>query len=403
MTATFRKKSIEVLVTHENRTVTPDGNLVVHGPCTVVPGDGAHLGGSHISGTNLESLGAATAVELDPGEAAVFASRADLQAAPGSQWARASYWSQPGRSNIDEMLAVVCVPWPKQEEPVFRPPAIGTNLIAKFLRGTPIPVSRLRLDKLPQRIDLVALGGSVPPVDYFNRIFADFSGDIYDGWSTDTRTPDLQHPGYGTFLAGLVSQALVFLCSTESDVMKRPLAERLVQWGLDLAGAFGDGRDNSAVGGGHMASRKSLLMLAGHLLDASPLADPNSYVGKVFMEDNAFTSRGWRHSVGAEGAAGDWSEKRLWTAQTKTAMSYCSQVTGAQVGTALAMKLMGLSTQMGVDYMAWMELWMSGAIKPGHPVFDAYHINGMDVGAGQCYSVGGGAGMCAAAWRQVHQ
>lgn len=397
---TITKKGIAAEIAGQF-TVMHDGNIVLHGPGTV------HYTGDFVGrdryGFDSSSLSVGTGeANLQPGETLIVASRADLQAAPGDQWARASYWSVPGRSNIDEMLAVVCVPWPQSAVACFRPPALGMSLVSKFLRNTPIPLGRMQMDKLPRTIDMDAITTRMP-VEYYERLFADFCGDIYDGWSTDTRTPDLQHPGYGTFLAGVVSQALVWLCADTEPEKKRVLATKMVQWGLDLAGAFADGRDNSAIGGGHMAGRKAMVILAGHLLDAPPIADPNSYVGKVFMEDNAFTPRGWRHSVGAEQSAGPWAEKRIWSPQTRQAMRYIDQVTGAQIGTALAMQLMGLRVQMGVDHYNWCKRWVDDDRDDMADVKACYDVNDLTPRPswGKDYAVGGGLGMCEAAWRQV--
>ena len=340
------------------------------------------------------------------GDTMVQASPAQLQGAPGASWNRASYWSVPGRSSIDSMQAYVFVGWNPEVAGECFAPAMGDGQIARFLRSVPISTLRVNFTKLPSVIDMSKLP-NVMPIDYYERLFASFCGDIYAGWSTDTRTPDLQHPGYGTYLASVVSQALVWLCSTEHPAMKARLATAMAAWGLDLAGAYADGRNCGSANGGHMLGRKALVMLAGYLLDAAPLTDPNTYVGKVFAEDDAFyrtewweshlQPSGWRRNSGD-----DFLKKHpsTWTADQygeKWRWHYVDQVVGSEIGTALAMQLMGLAPQFGFDCWQMCQNWMEKP-KPiaitGHPE---------DVAWGEDYSVGGGAGMCAAAWRQVNQ
>lgn len=402
---TFTKKSISVSFSDRIPcTVTYDGNLILHLTKRegerVTAGAGAQLVGIRPRGYGVESLRtvaeiAPNGAHLDPGEAAVFASLASAQTAPGTHWDRPSYWSVPTRSSIAEMLAVVCVPWLRQPRDVLRPPAVGMSPTAIHMRSTPVFTDRINLRLLPSVIE----DWTGPDFAYYERLFGDFSGDIYSGWSTDTRTPGLQHPGYGTAMAAAVSQALLMLCRKVPIEQKRRLAICLVQWGIDLAGAFSDGRDNSAVGGGHMAGRKALVVLAGHLLGEDPMRNPTAYIGKRFMEDNAFSETGWRHSDGAYAQAGPWSEQRLWPAMLKTnAMNYADQVTGAQIGTALAMKLMGLTPQMGVHHYEWCRAWMDDMTSDAHPVRACYAKNGVGQAWQTDYAEGGGVGECKKAW-----
>ena len=337
----------------------------------------------------------------------VLASGAQLQGAPGETWNRGSYWSVPGRSSIDSMQAYVFVSWDPTTAGDCFAPALGDGQIARFMRSVPIPVARVNVGKLPSAIDLKGLP-NVMPFDYYERLFAKFCGDIYAGWSTDTRTPDLQHPGYGAYLASVVSQALVMLCSTEPAASKAKLATAMAAWGLDLAGAYADGRDCGSANGGHMLGRKALIMLAGYLLGVEPLTNPNAYVGKKFAEDDVFYETEWWEShLGRSGwrrNAGDNFLNRhpsTWSTDAygeKWRWRYIEQVVGAEIGTALAMGLMGLHPQFGWNCYQMCQNWMEKS-KP-------IAITGqqaLDVAWGQDYAVGGGAGMCAAAWRQVNQ
>lgn len=310
---------------------------------------------------------------------------------------RLSYWSVPGRSRYSEMCAIVSVPWPKQNKPVLRPPAIGDYFFTKFLVDNPIFEEQVQWQNLPRVIDLSSIP-NVPPISYYEGLFKDFCGDCWGEWSTDTRTPDLQHPGYGTYLASVVSQAMVMLCSKIDNAQKKNLAILMTQWGIDLASAFSDGRDNSHPTGGHMAGRKALVMLAGWLLKSHPLMYPNAFIGKMFMEDNAFTEHGWRHSETA-----GYPSAGLWDPSKNTPMSYIDQVTGSQIGIALGMALLGLTPSYGLDHFQWCDWWISDSLSASgrfFPVKANYLAAGMNPSFGEDYSVGGGRDMCKNAWKQ---
>lgn len=333
---------------------------------------------------------------------------AHLSPAPqGGQWERPSYWGEPARSIIDTMLPIVCVPWALPRSlssatpvaPFFRPPCPGTGAMAQHLRSAPILKDRCKVDRLPRRIDWRAIPGA-PTGAQLLRLFRDFHGELFDGWSTDTHTPGLQNPGYGTAWASAVSQALCYLCSTEPVEAKRQLAEAMVQWGLDLAAAFGDGRKNFASGG-HMAGRLALIILAGHLIDGADalltVRATAPMFGATFMEDAAFqpSPERWRHSTPI-----DWENPQTWTtSQRQNQRNYMGQVVGAQIGTALAMRLLGRTAEMGPTHFETCRWWMTDSASSS--IAAAFARNGVAQDWGKDYAMGFGSGTCAAAWRQV--
>lgn len=330
-------------------------------------------------------------------------------ASPGS---REAYWSVPGGSAVDEMMAVVFVPFPVQAG-LLRPPALGDGFLPRFLRSMPVPESAIDLAKLPSVVDVDALqlppgyGNSKPGFAYYERLFADFCGEAYDGWGTALGTPHAQHPGYGTNLAFCVSQALVMCCSKAPLEQKRALATSLVQWGFDLAGAWADGRRNEA-NGGHMQGRRALLIFSGHLLGV-PWSDPSAFVPMTTQEEHAYYTRepaawwfGWRYGWRPRSDVAPFLHRHpsQWTTGERGerffVQGYLQHGVGAQIGTALAMRLMGLERQMGEAHAGMVEQWMQGPPPAARAELEAI---GIVLPWGSDYSLGGGGGLCSAAWR----
>lgn len=326
----------------------------------------------------------------------------------------------PGRSSVSAATAIVVVPseFPI-EVPCFRGPAIGDadTPIVKFLRTRPIRRDSLKMELLPSVIDIASLPEPVwprgkPGFEYLTNIFSRFNGELYAGWDTDTRTPDSQHPGYGSYLTMLVSLGYLYLCSTASIEEKRPLAEAMVQWGLDLAGAFGDGRVQIA-NNGHAAGRKALVMLAGFLTEGrgSPLANPSVFIPGAFQEDQVYVPQVWwtgewkvgyapgnnaDPSVVASPPGPAWGNPNdgMHRGYAWALKGYLPHVVGAQVGTAVGMSLMGLEEQWSRFACDFVRQWMHGAgtqIERGLDDFGLYFDFGRD------YTEVCGGGLCAAA------
>ena len=396
---------------HLGAAQTRDGSWLVQLPPTggsvVAVSHGAML---NVRGTNTTDVHTATLAlpaAVVPGDALVVAM-------PGS--GRGDYWDVPGRSACTRMLAVVFVPYAVRSD-LLRPPAIGNSWLSRFFRTVPIPESAVRLDRLPSVVDVQKLGvdwsswgASEPTIPYLTALLRRFGGECYDGWSTDTRTPDQQHPGYGSYYASVVSPTGVQLCSTAPLEVKRPLALAVTQRGLDLVGAFADGRRQVALGG-HCAGRKALVVLAGHLLGVDAFADPSSIVGPVWQEDLAYTpgawwfgwSARWRYRV--EPMAKTLADPpSMWgdvAAQQHDSLAwqvagYMPQVVGSQIGTAHCMRLLGRTREWSPSADAMVQQWMSG---PPAGADAQLRAAGIALPWGTDYSLSRGAGFCAAAWR----
>jgi hypothetical protein len=394
---------------------TRDGSWIVQ-----VPPEGVSLlsancpGMVNVQGTNQVNIHASDI----PSNTRFYAGDTVILALPGS--GRGSYWDVPGRSAVTQMMAVVFVSYPLTPG-LFRPPAIGNNIIARFFRTAPIPESKVNLNNLPSVIDVNNLpvdwtgwGKSKPTIPYLTNLLSKFGGDCYDGWSTDTRTPDTQHPGYGTYYASIVSQALVQLCSTAPHEEKLPLALAVAQRGLDLAGAFADGRKNYPSGG-HMQGRKALIITAGVLMDIPPFQEPNLYLGKVFQEDLCYEyqpwfaggwTAGWKFKHDLPAGSGtllasnptSWGDPNSPTHSTFAWMvgGYMPQVVGSQIGTVLAMRLMKKTKEMGVYMDKMIEQWMNPVPEIVQPIQQA----GINLPWGTDYAVSKGSTFCEKAWKQ---
>lgn len=416
MTITLTKGSMSVTLTDViNYYDNGDKFLVKPGPnCTIT----SFLGSGAVynpSGKNQLNIYGAT-VQLPLPMAAL-----DSFVVVNGGSDRSDYWPVPGRSSVMEALGIVFVPYDTGPG-LLSPPAIGNGPIARFLRSEPIPESLVDLDRLPRAVHVPSLpvnwqawGAAEPTIDYLTRLFAPFGGELYDGWSTDTRTPDRQHPGYGSYYASVVSQALVQLCSTISNEYKKPLAIALCNRALDLAGAFGDGRIGFA-NGGHCQGRKALIVLFGHLLDNRYFSDPNSIIGKVFQEDDCFHARQWWRDNWTSGwkfnnANVEMDGSKLtqppstWGSAASLSHNtfawafngYLSQVVGCQVGTALAMFLMNKTREMGIDHFKMVQQYMKGP----SPEMDAeLRAAGINIDWGTDYALYKGATFCATAWNK---
>ena len=400
---------------HLGSVQTRDGSFIISGSARVLAystTSGQAGAALNVRGTNqvdVHTRQIAVPFNIVPGDSFVITSSAT--------GGRESYFAANGRSAIDEMLAVVVVPYAVSQG-LLRPPAIGDGFIPRLLRQSPMLESVVDVGRLPSTVDVRTLGidwsawgAGEPTIPYLTNLLQRFCGECYDGWSTDTRTPDWQHPGYGTFNAAIVSQALVQLCSTATPAEKLPLALAVVQRGIDLVGAFIDGRVNYPLGG-HMAGRKALIVMTGHLLGIQAIADPSATVGNVFQEDVCYAPQQWW--FGSDWTAG-W---KFNTAQSKLnqhpstwgvvnapqhdtfawqVAGYMSQVVGAQIGTALAMRLIGRVREMGVHFDAMISQFMRGPDSSARQALDAA---GISIPWGLDYSVDRGVGFCAASWKK---
>jgi len=322
----------------------------------------------------------------------------------------------PTGSAIDEAMSVHFVDFPVHRG-LLHGPAIGDGPIPRFFRSFPIDSALVNLSKLPSVIDIDALGvdwnawGSYrPTVENTMRLYGGgrFSADFFTGWGlTASRSPWTQHQGYGTFYAGGLSTAALMLCSTIPVEEKRPLAMLLVQHGLDHLGAFTDlprGRYTYPLGG-HCWGRKFPVVLAGHLLGVDPIKWISAYIGPQFAEDTGFTAGTWWFGGGWNSVWHfDLSFPRdilskhpsTWPADFVRLIAYMGQVVPAQIGTALACELMGLTEAHSPHLLPMVRQHVSG--PPASAIADLSAAGVGPLHWGTDYAVP--AGFAVAAWRR---
>lgn len=305
-------------------------------------------------------------------------------------------WIAGRSSYIDEALPVVVVAYgplnTSMASVLTRPPAIGhpSNPVIAALRSAPLVFDNATIGTLPAVIDIDALpvqpspgwGGFFnerPDIDDYIAQFAGFCGELWTGWATEGYTPFLQHKGYGGFLSAWVSYAMLMMVSTDDAAKRRQLAQRLTQWGVDLLGSFIHGRQDYADGG-HMQGRKALVVLSGHMLEA-PWKDATAFLASVgsagvFNEDVQFFTQtsppawvwGWTHGyLGKSGLTGSFRVNidepiNNWNERVGYYLSqyFQQEVCGTQIGCGVAMRILGISDEMGVGHRGMMEQWVEG-------------------------------------------
>lgn len=334
----------------------------------------------------FKTTGRLTAIQ--PGE--VLCIFTENKSSPAHYWQ--SDWPELGdesRSRYDNAIAIAAVEYEPRPDQFF-PCAIGrpSNPLIQFARQNRITTWDLKLDRLP-RVFPYRGDGNPQGITFelVAGVFGGFCGELFAGWNTDNFTPAYQHPGYGRNLALWTSRAALLLCSNVEPEMKRELAHAVVQWGLDLGGAFVDGRKHIA-NGGHMQGRTMLVMLAGHLLGIPQLEDP-SWLGLSFQERSMWyespqpwwDSPGWKHfwqrtSDHRWGATPEplhkppvqWSSSDLWAFG-----GYYEHAAGANIGTAIVARLLGLEGAIGRSFCAGiLDQFMNG---PPSLTFDAMLVD----------------------------
>lgn len=323
--------------------------------------------------------------------------------APGS---RGSLPYPGGRSRVDEMLPVVFVSWKPGPE-FFRPPAIGDGPIARFFRSMPVPLAAMNLAKLPQVINIDALGvdwtawgNERPTIARSETLFSKFCGEVTSGWNTDGFSPDHQNVGYGREQARIASDSFCLLASKVSNGAKRQLAQNMCQRGFDLLGAWADGRARDAqANGGHGNGRKALIVLFGWLIGCEEIRYVSrSLGGPSFAEDFQYVA-GTRFDGGTSiwryNSTGDWSQDwakppeqwgPTWVYQVNGYFQHCC---GSQIGTSLFMRLTGNVEAMN-PHLDTMVTWFMS--KPR----DWLRGPNCWIEWGKAY----GGDFCEAAWRK---
>lgn len=385
----------------------PDGNPIVHvGDRTVAVVHNADHAWLNVRG-NVEGMPAPAGAPIAcrAGDCLILA-RACSRGIP-----RPDFYPESGKSEVAEAVCIAFVGYPPSPRPLFRGFGIGGSQQIHDLRSVPMPLEMVGWHRLPSVIE-------VPPEEvdvllpFLERVFGGFCGEVRSEWGTETITPDRQHIGYGSRLASAVSLAAILLVSTIPLWRKRTLALGMIQWGIDLAGAFLDGRFNKS-NGGHMQGRKALVILAGHLLGLPEMANPDAR-NRNFQETAGYSQGAWWfggdwnavwHPFGPGSGAfvqrppATWSHDSGGRRGERFFFSYAPQVLGCQVGTAVAMRLLGREREMGLPYCRMIDQWMQG--PPQAAVRELAAVD-LSYPWGHDYVVGPGGGVCAAAWRQVN-
>lgn len=321
----------------------------------------------------------------------------------------------PGSAQCDDMTSFHIVPWTPDSQ-YFTGPALGSitapyvgwsRAVVHFKRSD-IPMnffpSVVDIDSLP--VNWAGWGQEKPTIPWLlSEMVAAY--DIGDEWGLTGSPSNLYRP-YGRDFASRVSIALVMLCSTLPVEQKRPLAERLCQMGIDLAGAYLDGRVQTN-NGGHFQGRKALIVLALSLLNIHPHDWPIILKGRM-QEDSAYAdvgsipwAPGWKYGWrGHEYLPHEWGKPLSeWSRGAYGPVWYVNNYmqanAGPQVGTALAMRLLKLTPYMSTAMDGFVSQWMEGPTSVGARALAAI---GANAGWGEDYSQGGAAGFCAAAWRK---
>lgn len=385
-------------------TITNDGGVIAHRPCSVFPCQKNRAGDD-------SSDYVADATSLDTGEAAV--SFRPYVAADNDE--RYRVFGTPGRSRHAESMAVVCVPWPKQSIPVFRPPAIGrpNNPIVSWFRRYPIPIAKMAMERLP-KLDLLPPGKATEVGRRILQRMARFSGDIWSGWSTDTRTPDLQHAGYGRDYAGDVSQALTVILDQGIDLeVRKALTIALVQRGIDMIGAFGDYRRNWMVDGGHMWGRWPLVVFAGYMLNIPECFYPSPLQQADLVEFRAFyeARNAWWHGSSSGWVRG-WNEPRFldkhpsqWTTSERGERwafnGYYPHVMGANLGLARALQHLGLTMSLSPAMFFCINEWCAKLKYDTALALSNNGCQGVVDAWGTSFAAFGDSQLCAEAWSRI--
>lgn len=382
-------------------TIGPDGGVIAHRSCSIWPCEVNRAGDS-------EAPYVADAHTLNPGDAAV----SFRLAVAADHDERMRIFGAPGRSMHAEAMAAVCVPWPKQSEPVFRPPAIGRsdNPIVAWFRNQPIKIADLRMSKLP-KLKLLEPGRATEVGKKLLPRFNRFAGDIWSGWATDDKTPDLQHAGYGSYYAGDVSQLLtVVLDESIDEDLRLKLVIAAVQRGLDLLGAFADRRRNWMVDGGHMWGRWPLVVFACFMLGVREGMHPSSLQKGDLVEFRAFykSQDAW-WCGGDAGWVRGWNEGRFldkhpsqWTTTTRgqrwAITGYYEHVMGANLGLVMAIMHLGCPQAIGWGMCDSMRHWMTPLHQDAANDLRNNGCGGVADAWGTSYSAFSDGNLCAEAW-----
>lgn len=276
----------------------------------------------------------------------------------------------PGRSRLEYVVSLHVIGYVPAAD-AFRPNPQGSQTARQIAAKGDVIWSRL-----PSLLN--SAHADAPAIAQMEAIFDGYMGDSLGGWTSDQIAPNQQHPGYGSYIASAVSEALALVCSDLPLAQKQRLTEMLIQQGIDLWGAFRDGRVNYS-NGGHLQARKALVIFAGHMLGIEAMANPDATLGaNRFREQDAYYQNGteawqgwlhrWSYNRGnASASAYEATLPSTWSVvgrdDEKFWEHYHGNATlGATVGQAIVMGLLGRIYEWGIQ--AYASVWMHMTVKP---------------------------------------
>lgn len=330
------------------------------------------------------------------------------------------FYKRPGDtaySRNNDALAIVVVPYaldPSEDANMVRPSAIGnpnTNATIAAHRAEELWFDTATATALPSIIDLDVLtpvagwpswANSRPTMAETLGWFAGFNGELWaGGYDMAGQTPSLQNLGYGRTVSARTQEGLLMALSKEGTAADRKeLARRLTQWGVDLYGAYVEGRDDK-VDGGHYQGRKALVVWAGHFLEKSWVDATATFGSTIFHEDEqyytqspkawSFADRSWIYGYkgNSDFPTDIDASVASWGAHYPTMFYLCGyfeHCCGTNIGQALAMRLIGRTAEMGVAHDGMMAQWMAGPGAANLAAIDAIVVTAVNQFTGQVYS-----------------
>lgn len=330
------------------------------------------------------------------------------------------FYKRPGDTSYsrnNDSLAIVVVPYaldPADEDNMVRPSAIGnpnTNATIAAHRAEELWFDTATAVAIPSIIDLDVLtpvagwpswANYRPTMAEVLPRWAGWCGELWaGGYDLHGQIPSLHHSrgGYGEYVSGQVSDGMLMALSKDGSAAERKeLARRIAQRGVDLYGAFVEGR-NDGVDGGHYQGRKALVVWAGHFLekswvDCSPLFPGQFHEDEQYYEQLpkawSFPDRDWIYGYKGrtEFPTDIDASVASWGADYSTMFYLCGYFQpclGTNIGQALAMHLIGRTSEMGVAHRGMVAQWMDGPGAANLALIDAIVVTAVSPFTGQVY------------------
>lgn len=325
------------------------------------------------------------------------------------------FYKRPGDTSYsrnNDALAIVVVPYavnPAAEADMVRPSAIGNPNTNATIAAHRAEELWFNTDALPSIIDLDVLtpvagwpgfANARPTITQILDRWDGFGGELWaGGYDMAGQLPSLQSAGYGETFSGRTSDGLLMALSKEGTASQRKeLARRIAQRGVDLYGAFVEGR-NDGVDGGHYQGRKALVVWAGHCLEKSWVDCTPLFPGQIHEDEQFYTQlpkawsfpdRDWPYGyLGRTEFPTDIDAPiSAWGAHYPTMFYLCGyfpKCCGTNVGQALAMRLIGRTAEMGVAHDGMIAQWMVGPGAANLALIDAIVVTAVNPFTGEVY------------------